>query len=77
MEVCKISFLEVTGTSEVPPLIANGIIPQAQLNLVKRDNKLWEKRDYTYKRINLIGTTRYQNLFNMNAGLGEFGVVLE
>ncbi|XP_061359774.1 probable methyltransferase PMT14 [Gastrolobium bilobum] len=93
MEVCKTSLPEVTSKSEVaggelkkfparlfavPPRIANGIIPGVTTESYQEDKKLWKKHVSAYKRINkLIGTTRYRNLMDMNAGLGGFGAALE
>ena len=93
MEVCQTPFPEVSSKSEVaggelkkfparlfavPPRIAKGIIPGVTAESYQEDNKLWKKHVNAYKRINkLIGTTRYRNLMDMNAGLGGFAAALE
>lgn len=42
------------------------------------NNNLWKKNVKTYKRINkLIGSVRYRNIMDMNAGLGGFAAALE
>lgn len=93
MEVCKTPFPEVTSKSEVaggelkkfparlftvPPRIAKGIIPGVTAESYREDNELWKKHVNAYKRINrLIGTSRFRNLMDMNAGLGGFAASLE
>lgn len=93
MEVCKTPIPEVTSKTEVaggelkkfparlfavPPRIAKGLVPGVKTESYQEDNKLWKKRVTNYKRINrLIGTTRYRNLMDMNAGLGGFAAALE
>lgn len=93
MEVCKTPLPEVTSKNEVaggelqkfparlfavPPRIAQGAIPGVTAESYQEDNKLWKKHVNAYKRMNkLIGTTRYRNVMDMNAGLGGFAAVLE
>lgn len=93
MEVCKTPFPEVSSKTEVaggelkkfparlfavPPRIAKGMIPEVTVESYQEDNKLWKKHVNVYKRMNkLIGTTRYRNLMDMNAGLGGFAAALE
>lgn len=93
MEVCKTDFPDVTSKSEVaggelkkfparlfavPPRISKGIIPGVTAESYQEDNKLWKKHVNAYKRINkLVGTARYRNLMDMNAGLGGFAAALE
>lgn len=93
MEVCKTPVPEVTSDSEVaggelkkfparlfavPPRIAKDFIPGVTTESYQEDNKLWKKRVTNYKRINrLLGTSRYRNLMDMNAGLGGFAAALE
>ncbi|XP_057415953.1 probable methyltransferase PMT14 [Lotus japonicus] len=93
MEVCKTPFPEVTSKSEVaggelkkfparlfavPPRIAKGTIDGVTAESYQEDNKLWKKHVNTYKRINAnIGTARYRNIMDMNAGLGGFAATLE
>lgn len=62
----------------VPPRIANGLVAGVTTESYQEDNKLWKKQVNSYKRINkLIGTTRYRNVMDMNAGLGGFAAALE
>jgi hypothetical protein len=93
MDTCITPFPEVTSKDEVaggqlkkfparlfavPPRIAKGSIKGVTAESYQEDNKLWKKRLNTYKRINrLIGTTRYRNVMDMNAGLGGFAAALE
>ncbi|KAI4327238.1 hypothetical protein L6164_019724 [Bauhinia variegata] len=93
MKACKTPFPEVTSKSEVaggelkkfparlfavPPRIAKGSIPGVTAEFYHEDNKLWKKHVNSYKRINkLIGSTRYRNIMDMNAGLGGFAAALE
>lgn len=60
----------------VPPRILEGT-PGVTEEIYEEDKKLWKKHVDTYKRINkLIGTSRYRNILDMNAGLGSFAAVL-
>ncbi|KAE9607397.1 hypothetical protein Lal_00026540 [Lupinus albus] len=93
MEVCKTPYPEVSSKSEVaggglkkfparlfavPPRIAKGIVPGVTADSYQEDNKLWKMHVNAYKRLNrLIGTTRYRNVMDMNAGLGGFASALE
>ncbi|CAN1333974.1 Probable methyltransferase PMT14 [Linum perenne] len=88
MEKCKTPYPEKTTESElkkfpqrlfaVPPRVSNGIIDGVTEESYLEDNKLWKKRVTGYKRINrLIGTGRYRNVMDMNAGLGGFAAALE
>ena len=93
MEVCKTPIPEVTSKSEVAggelkkfparlfavsARIAKDVIPGIAVESYQEDNKLWKKCVNNYKRINrLISTTRYQNIMDMNAGLGGFAASLE
>ncbi|PRQ18647.1 putative S-adenosyl-L-methionine-dependent methyltransferase [Rosa chinensis] len=62
----------------VPPRIANGLVAGVTTESYQEDIKLWKKQVNSYKRINkLIGTTRYRNVMDMNAGLGGFAAALE
>ncbi|KAF7138331.1 hypothetical protein RHSIM_Rhsim07G0122800 [Rhododendron simsii] len=62
----------------VPPRIAKGSISGVTTESYHEDNKQWKKHVNVYKRINrLIGTTRYRNIMDMNAGLGGFAAALE
>ncbi|KAK3014824.1 hypothetical protein RJ639_008300 [Escallonia herrerae] len=92
METCATPYPEVTSASEVaggelkkfparlyavPPRIVNGLVPGVTEESYQEDNKLWKKHVNTYKRINkLLGTTRYRNIMDMNAGLGGFAAAL-
>ncbi|CAN0842795.1 Probable methyltransferase PMT14 [Linum grandiflorum] len=88
MEKCKTPYPEKTSGSElkkfpqrllaVPPRISDGLIEGVTEESYQEDNKLWKKRVTGYKRINrLIGTGRYRNVMDMNAGLGGFAAALE
>ncbi|KAE9445541.1 hypothetical protein C3L33_22561, partial [Rhododendron williamsianum] len=93
MEPCITPFPGVTSASEVaggklekfparlfavPPRIAEGSVPGITAESYQKDNKQWKKHVNVYKRINtLIGTTRYRNIMDMNAGLGGFAAALE
>ncbi|KAJ7944637.1 S-adenosyl-L-methionine-dependent methyltransferases superfamily protein [Quillaja saponaria] len=93
MESCKTPFPEVATANEVaggklkkfparlfavPPLIAEGLVPGIKAESYQEDNEVWKKHVNAYKRINrLIGTTRYRNVMDMNAGLGGFAAALE
>ncbi|XP_021811768.1 probable methyltransferase PMT14 [Prunus avium] len=92
MDTCVTPSPEVTKANEVavgalkfparlyavPPRIANGLVDGVTTESYQEDNKLWKKHVNTYKRINnLIGTTRYRNVMDMNAGLGGFAAALE
>ncbi|PIN04306.1 hypothetical protein CDL12_23160 [Handroanthus impetiginosus] len=63
---------------DVPPRIHNGDVPGFTSESYEEDNKLWKKHVNAYKRTNkLLGTTRYRNIMDMNAGLGGFAAALE
>jgi SAM-dependent methyltransferase len=60
----------------IPPRILEGT-PGVTEEVYEEDKKLWKKHVDTYKRINkLMGTSRYRNILDMNAGLGSFAAVL-
>ncbi|GFZ02029.1 S-adenosyl-L-methionine-dependent methyltransferases superfamily protein [Actinidia rufa] len=62
----------------VPPRIAKGSVPGVTVESYHEDNKQWKKHVNVYKKIvSLIGTTRYRNIMDMNAGLGGFAAALE
>lgn len=93
METCVTPFPEVSSTKEVaggelkkfparlfdvPPRIANGEVEGATAESYQEDSKLWKKHVNAYKKMNsLIGTRRYRNVMDMNAGLGGFAAALE
>lgn len=93
METCVTPFPEVESPSEVaggelkkfparlydaPPRVRNGEIPGVTSESFEEDSKLWKKHVAAYKSINkLLGTTRYRNIMDMNAGLGGFAAALE
>lgn len=93
METCVTPYPEVTSANEVaggelkkfparlfaiPPRIAAGLVEGVTVESYEEDSKLWKKHVNTYKRINkLLGTTRYRNIMDMNAGLGGFAAALE
>ncbi|VFQ85813.1 unnamed protein product [Cuscuta campestris] len=62
----------------VPPRISNGLVPGITAGEYQEDNKVWRKHVNGYKRIvSLLGSTRYRNIMDMNAGLGGFAAALE
>lgn len=64
--------------SAVPPRITKGLAEGVTAEYFQADNKLWRKHLSAYKRTNkLIGTSRYRNVLDMNAGLGGFAAALE
>ena len=93
MESCITPLPEVSDASEVaggelekfparlfavPPRIAQGIVSGVTPESYEEDNRLWKKRLTSYKRINrMLGTTRYRNVMDMNAGLGGFAAALQ
>ncbi|XP_027917653.1 probable methyltransferase PMT14 [Vigna unguiculata] len=93
METCKTPLPEVNNKNEVaggelkkfparlfavPPRIAQGNVAGVTAKSYQEDNKSWKKHVNAYKRINqLIGTTRYRNVMDMNAGLGGFAAALD
>ncbi|KAJ0051362.1 hypothetical protein Pint_01151 [Pistacia integerrima] len=93
MEACTTPFPQVSNEKEVaggelqkfparllavPPQIANGDVEGVTAEFYQEDNKLWKKHVNAYKRMNrLIGTARYRNVMDMNAGLGGFAAALE
>ncbi|XP_051144403.1 probable methyltransferase PMT14 [Andrographis paniculata] len=93
MDVCITPFPEVKNPSEVaggqlnkfparlfevPPRVQNGEVPGITPESYKEDSELWKKHVKAYKRINnLLGSTRYRNIMDMNAGLGGFAAALE
>ncbi|KAM7255944.1 hypothetical protein ACFE04_011685 [Oxalis oulophora] len=93
MDKCATPFPEVEDSTEVaggelkkfparlfavPPRIAKGSVDGVTPESYQEDNKLWKKRISNYKRINhLIGTTRFRNVMDMNAGIGGFAAALE
>ncbi|KAL8088993.1 hypothetical protein AgCh_038665 [Apium graveolens] len=92
MKSCVSPYPEVSSANEVaggelqkfparlfavPPRIAKGLVPEVTVELYHKDNQLWKNRLDTYKRIKLlIGSTRYRNIMDMNAGLGGFVAAL-
>lgn len=92
MKSCVSPYPEVSSANEVaggelqkfparlfavPPRIAKGLVPEVTVELYHKDNKLWKNRLDTYKRIKqLLGSTRYRNIMDMNAGLGGFAAAL-
>ncbi|TVU31626.1 hypothetical protein EJB05_23321 [Eragrostis curvula] len=62
----------------IPPRILEGQAPDITEEVFVEDNKLWKKYVKTYKRVNkLIGSQRYRNIMDMNAGLGSFAAALD
>lgn len=93
MEPCVTPFPEVNNPEEVaggelktfpdrlnavPPRIASGSIPGVSVESYHEDNRLWRKHVNAYKKINkLIGTGRYRNIMDLNAGFGGFAAAIE
>lgn len=93
MEACVTPYPKVTSANDVaggelkkfparlfavPPHIADGLVEGVTVESYDEDNKLWKKHVNSYKRINrLLGTSRYRNIMDMNAGLGGFAAGLE
>jgi len=93
IETCVTPFPKVSNEEEVaggklkkfperlfavPPSISKGLINGVDEESYQEDINLWKKRVTGYKRINrLIGSTRYRNVMDMNAGLGGFAAALE
>lgn len=93
METCVTPFPEVESANEVaggqlkkfpdrlfavPPRVSNSMVPGVTVESYQKDVSLWKKRVNYYKNINgLIGTTRYRNIMDMNAGLGSFAAALD
>ncbi|RCV43708.1 hypothetical protein SETIT_9G315200v2 [Setaria italica] len=64
--------------SAIPPRILEGHAPGVTEEGYEEDSKLWRKHVNTYKRVNkLIGSLRYRNIMDMNAGLGSFAAALD
>jgi hypothetical protein len=62
----------------IPPRILEGQALDVTEVVFEEDNKLWKKYVKTYKRVNkLIGSSRYRNIMDMNAGLGSFAAALD
>ncbi|XP_052134481.1 probable methyltransferase PMT2 [Oryza glaberrima] len=85
MEGCITPFLEEAQLRKfperlfaAPPRILQGRTPGVTEEIFEEDNKLWKKYVSTYKRINkLIGSSRYRNIMDMNAGLGSFAAIID
>lgn len=93
METCVTPFPEVESPSQVaggelkkfparlydvPPRVRNVEVPGVTPESYEADSKLWKKHVAAYKRMNrLLGTTRYRNIMDMNAGLGGLAAALE
>ena len=61
----------------IPPRVAKGLISDLSAESYQQDNQKWKKYVNTYKKINpLIGTSRYRNIMDMNAGLGSFAAAV-
>ncbi|KAL7594385.1 probable methyltransferase PMT14 [Lactuca sativa] len=62
----------------VPPVISKGLVPEVSIESYQEDSKIWKTYVATYKRANrLIGTSRYRNIMDMNAGYGGFAAAIE
>lgn len=62
----------------IPPRISTGEVPKLSPDVYHQDSKLWRRHVEAYKRVNkFLGTNRYHNVMDMNAGLGGFGAAME
>ncbi|CAN0923662.1 Probable methyltransferase PMT2 [Linum grandiflorum] len=62
----------------VPPRVASGSIPGVSIEKYLEDSNKWKTHVKAYKRINrLLGSGRYRNIMDMNAGLGGFAAALQ
>ncbi|KMS97843.1 hypothetical protein BVRB_5g123370 [Beta vulgaris subsp. vulgaris] len=93
METCVTPFPEVSSSSEVaggklekfparlfatPPRIAKGLVTGVTEESYQEDNAKWKKHVKAYKNLNrLVGSARYRNIMDMNAGLGGFAAAID
>ncbi|KAI4340102.1 hypothetical protein MLD38_024971 [Melastoma candidum] len=93
MEACVTPYPETTDPNEVtggawkpfperlndvPFRILSGSVPGVSADTYHEDNRSWRKHLKAYKTINkYIGSRRYRNLLDMNAGLGSFTAAIE
>ncbi|CAA0838068.1 Probable methyltransferase PMT14 [Striga hermonthica] len=93
METCVTPFPDVKSVNEVaggelkkfparlmavPPRVLNGDVHGVTSESYAEDNKLWKKHVNAYKKsVGLLGTSRFRNIMDMNAGLGGFAAALE
>lgn len=93
MQACITPLPEVSSLSEVaggklkkfperlfaiPPRVSGGFVADVTNESYEKDNRLWKKHVSLYKKANnLIGSGRYRNILDMNAGLGSFAAALE
>ncbi|TYI34434.1 hypothetical protein ES332_A03G008700v1 [Gossypium tomentosum] len=88
METCITPFPKVSSASKVAcgklekfparPFAVPSWITEGLVESYQEDNKLSKKHVNAYKWIDkLIGTTRYRNVMDMNAGLGGFAATPE
>jgi Putative S-adenosyl-L-methionine-dependent methyltransferase len=62
----------------VPPRVSQGQVQGITTELYQEDTRLWRKHVNAYRRINkLIGSSRYRNIMDMNAGLGSFAAAIQ
>ncbi|KAI0500317.1 hypothetical protein KFK09_018529 [Dendrobium nobile] len=92
MQVCITPFPAVKSSNEVaggklkkfpdrlfavPPRVASGSVGVSK-ETYEEDNRIWIKHVKAYKKMNkLIGSGRYRNIMDMNAGFGGFAAALE
>ncbi|CAA6657212.1 unnamed protein product [Spirodela intermedia] len=78
-DVCWGKTEEVSGKIIFcSPRIADGYVNGVTIKSFEEDTKLWKKHVNTYKRINkFIGSVRYRNIMDMNAGFGGFAAAME
>lgn len=93
MEVCVTPYPETTDPEEVaggawkpfperlnavPYRVSSGSVPGVSADSFQEDTKTWRKHVNFYKTENkIIGSGRYRNIMDMNAGLGSFAAALE
>ena len=93
METCVTPYPEVSSSNEVageklekfptrlfatPPRIAKGLISGVTEESYQEDIAKWKKHVKAYQNLNkLIGSSRYRNIMDMNAGLGGFAAALD
>ncbi|XP_057519180.1 probable methyltransferase PMT14 [Amaranthus tricolor] len=93
LETCVTPYPEVSSTNEVaggklekfparlfatPPRIAKGLIMGVTEESYQEDSAKWKNHVKAYKNLNkLIGSSRYRNIMDMNAGLGGFAAALD
>ncbi|KAL6875793.1 hypothetical protein ACP4OV_013306 [Aristida adscensionis] len=61
----------------VPPRISSGALPGLTAKSYAEENRRWERHVEAYKKVNhKLGTERYRNIMDMNAGVGCFAAAI-